>query len=97
MGALIVKRFRITMRDVKSMVFELFVPIVLVLIGIAFMLIADRFLDADPYDLVITQYDTPQNILYPRDGGIVEELMDQLEKDDDITTDSVDADYYSGI
>lgn len=89
MVGLIVKRFRITMRDFKAMVFELIVPLLLVLAGISFMLIADRFLDADPYSLVISKYETPQDILYPREPGTIEEIMDLLEVDTDITTNSI--------
>ena len=86
--ALLVKRFRISKRDYKSMILELIVPILLIILGIVLSLIEQGLQDADPYELVVTKYETPQNILYPFSEGPTEELMDSL-LSDEITTDSL--------
>lgn len=84
MKALLKKRYLWTKRDWRIFVFELVVPIFLVIVGLFFMLIAERFLDQDPYELVIDQYDTPQNILYPESTGVVQEIMELMDEQDDI-------------
>lgn len=90
MLAMLYKRFWITARDYKSMIFEIVVPLLLVLVGISFMLIADRYIDSDPYELSLDQYETPQNILYPEINNDIEEIMDIIEEYEDATTDSLE-------
>jgi len=62
--AMLRKRFLTSMRDVKSLVFEIFIPIALVLFGLGLMLVATRFKELPEYDLTIDQYPTKQSIYY---------------------------------
>ena len=83
--ALLWKRIYVTRRDLRSISFEILIPIVLGLLGLLFMLVADRFVDQDPMELKIDNYDTPQDLLYPESEGFVTELMTLLDESDDIT------------
>ena len=62
--ALLVKRIRATKRDVKALVFEIFIPVILIIVGLALMLLPGYLKDYAPYDLSISAYSQPQTILY---------------------------------
>ncbi|CAG9322388.1 unnamed protein product [Blepharisma stoltei] len=84
------KRYLWTKRDWRIFVFELFVPALLVLFGLIFMLIAERFIDQDPYELVIDQYETPQSIMYPESSGVTEQIMQLIDESDDVELKAVE-------
>ncbi|CAG9335868.1 unnamed protein product [Blepharisma stoltei] len=90
--ALLKKRILWSMRDFKTFTFEILIPMSLITIGIIFLLIADRYIDQDPWDLVIDQYDTPQNILYPDNiNDYTSQLMSSLDSMEDIDTSGITA------
>lgn len=63
-GALVRKRVLITWRDIKGILFEIMIPIFMVLMGLGLMTISNFYTSYSPWDLKIDQYDTPQNFLY---------------------------------
>ena len=92
------KRFNITKRDYKSLVFEILVPLVLVLAGLSFLLLVSRFKDVDPYVLNLSKYEAPQNIIYPEtDSSAVSTIITQLENTEDITVTTTDETTISGF
>ncbi|CAG9325453.1 unnamed protein product [Blepharisma stoltei] len=92
MKCLLRKRYLWTKRDWRIFVFELLVPALLVLVGLVFMLVAERFIDQDPYELAIDQYETPQNVLYPESTEVVEQIMQLMDEDEDIEIKDIEVD-----
>ena len=68
--SLVKKRIFITRRDVRSLICEILVPILLVLSGLALMMIASRFYDQDSLTLELDNYQTPQTIYYSTETGV---------------------------
>ena len=62
--ALTKKRYLATKRDMKVIIFEICIPIVLIIIGLALMLIPSFLVNYGAYDLQISAYSTTQTILY---------------------------------
>ena len=71
--ALLIKRVRSARRDVRLLVFEIVIPILLVIIGLVLMLLPPLWINYDPYDLTIANYEQVQQILYS--GSNSEQLM----------------------
>ncbi|CAG9318442.1 unnamed protein product [Blepharisma stoltei] len=80
--ALLKKRILWSKRDVKSLIFEIFIPIILVIIGLGLMLIAKRFKNESSHLLTVTDYHKPQNILYQAQKGnsFIPYLMAEIER-----------------
>ena len=71
MQALLRKRFLTNVRDYKSIICEILVPIVLVLLGLGLLMIGSWFDDQNGYDLNIEDhYSTPQSVLYASAVGV---------------------------
>ena len=62
--ALTKKRIITTKRDVKTLLFEIGIPILLVLIGLCLMLVSQILTDYSAYDLVLSKYDSGQTLLF---------------------------------
>lgn len=91
--ALIKKRFLITIRDVKSILFEIFIPIITVIVGLGLMMLVDRFVARDSYHLEVSKYEETQNIIYygPK-TPIVSEVMNIIDEFPGVSIDSVNVD-----
>ena len=72
-AALLVKRFRSTKRDVKTLVCEILIPIILIIIGLSLMLIPTILTNFSALDLTIDNYEKTQTILYS--GANSDQLM----------------------
>lgn len=62
--ALLRKRIIWTKRDIKSLAYEIFIPILLVTFGLTLMLVPSPFTRPHKHSVNIDNYDTPQSILY---------------------------------
>ena len=62
--ALTKKRIITTKRDVKTLLFEIGIPILLVLIGLCLMLVSQILTDYTAYNLVLSKYDSGQTLLF---------------------------------
>jgi len=70
MQALLRKRFLTNIRDIKSIMCEILVPIVLVLLGLGLLMVSYWFKSQDAYVLALTHYSTPQSVLYGSISGV---------------------------
>ncbi|CAG9334828.1 unnamed protein product [Blepharisma stoltei] len=62
--ALLRKRILLSKRDKKSLIYEIFIPIVLVFVGLALMMISSGFKTPEKHLLSTSLYDQPQSPLY---------------------------------
>jgi ATP-binding cassette subfamily A (ABC1) protein 3 len=63
-GALIKKRWIYSLRDYKGLLMEIFLPIIVITLGLALLTQFSFMTDQEKKDLTIDLYDTPQNIIY---------------------------------
>jgi len=64
MAAMLRKRLLTNLRDYKSLLFEIFIPIILVVFGLGLIILMTRFKNLPGKAMDLTQYDTPQEIIY---------------------------------
>ncbi|OMJ73736.1 hypothetical protein SteCoe_27506 [Stentor coeruleus] len=58
------KRATSSRRDFKTLLFEIFIPIVLIIIGLSLMLIPSILSNYGAYKLTLNKYESTQNVLY---------------------------------
>ena len=66
--ALFKKRALSTLRDKKTLLFEIFIPILLIIIGLALMLIPSFLKTYSAYELKMSRYSSTQNVFYAGDS-----------------------------
>jgi ATP-binding cassette subfamily A (ABC1) protein 3 len=67
--ALIKKRALATMRDKKTLFFEIFIPIILIIIGLSLMMIPGFLKEYNAYELKVSQYSKTQKVYYGGDSS----------------------------
>jgi ATP-binding cassette subfamily A (ABC1) protein 3 len=91
--ALIKKRYLISIRDVKSILFEVFIPIITVLIGLGLMMSVARFTDRDSYNLAVSKYEETQNIIYQgTDTAFTAKIISEIDKVDGVSVSNANVD-----
>ncbi|OMJ73092.1 hypothetical protein SteCoe_28294 [Stentor coeruleus] len=65
---LIKKRAISSKRDFKTLLFEIFIPIILIIIGLSLMLIPSILTNYSAYELTLEKFDSVQNIIYGGDS-----------------------------
>jgi ATP-binding cassette subfamily A (ABC1) protein 3 len=88
MQALLRKRFLSNIRDIRSIICEILVPIVLVLLGLGLIMISYWFKSQDAYDLTLTHYSTPQSVLYGSITGVTVDPIANLMGSSDLVVPS---------
>ncbi|CAG9326092.1 unnamed protein product [Blepharisma stoltei] len=71
---LLKKRIYWTKRDFKSLVYEIFIPIVMVIVGLGLMMIATRFPTPTKHKLTVDSYSDPQYPLYDWPDSVSAEI-----------------------
>ena len=84
------KRFHISSRDFFIFLLEIFIPLLAITIGIWFMMIKDLLSSQDPYKLVVSQYDNPQNLIYYAENEVIENVMSMIDDGREITITATD-------
>ena len=74
--ALLITRMRSAKRDKRLLIFEIVIPILLVIIGLVLMLLPPLWINYPPYDLTIANYEQVQTILYS--GSNTSQLMSKF-------------------
>ncbi|OMJ77796.1 hypothetical protein SteCoe_22546 [Stentor coeruleus] len=82
---LLKKRFIISKRDLMVILLEFLIPLAIMILGTWQMMIMDIIISQDPYKEVISQYETPQDILYAVQNSVVEDVMANLNNQEAIT------------
>ena len=91
------KRFHISTRDFFIVFLEICIPLLAIAVGVWFMMVKDLLSSQSPYKLSISQYASPQDLIYFAENDQVDSLMSNLVSLEEVTTTPTDVPTMQGF